>query len=112
MLSSQTPPTGQLRRNTLLSFPAPTVVQVVRRRYGSGLIGDRQSTPKPTVANGKNFTSASVVLLGGPGVAIAPRQNSPPAMTVLLTMRFFNRRSGEEGEDGEDGEDGKNGKDG
>ena len=107
MLSSQTPPTGQLRRNTLLSFPAPNVAQAVRRRYEFGSIGDRQSTLKPTVANGKNFTSASVVVLGGPGVAIAPPQNSLPAMTVVLMMRFFNRKSGENGEDGEDRGDGE-----
>jgi hypothetical protein len=36
----------------------------------SGLIADRQYTPSSTAASGKNFTAASAVACGGPGVTI------------------------------------------
>ncbi len=53
-----------------MSFAVPSAALAVRMPLRSGLIADRQYTPSSTAASGKNFTAASAVACGGPGVTI------------------------------------------
>ena len=56
-----------MRISFVVPIAAPPAVKL--KRYGS--IGDPPSTLKTDVANGRNSTAASAILLGGLGAAIA-----------------------------------------
>ena len=68
-------PNGLRLRFTLLRFAVPSALLAARRPTRSGLIADRQYTPSPTAASGKNFTAARVAPCGGLGVAIGLLRN-------------------------------------
>ena len=54
----------------------------------SGLIVDRQYTPSPTAASGKNFTAVSVAACGGHGVAIGLLRNLCVAMITPMRLQM------------------------
>lgn len=82
---------GLRRRFTLMSFAAPSAALAARMPLRSGLIADRQYTPSSTVASGKNFTAASAIACGGPGVTIGLLLNLCVAMNSLMTARMTDR---------------------
>jgi len=55
----------------------------------SGLIVDRQYTPSPTTASGKNFTAVGVALCGGLGVAIDLLLNLCVAMRAPMRLQMM-----------------------
>ena len=82
-------PNGLRRRFTLLSFAVPSALLAALMPMRSGLIVDRQYTPSPTVASGKNFTAAPVAACGGLGVAIGLLRNLCVAMRARMRARMM-----------------------
>ena len=72
-----------------MSFAVPSAVLAARMPMRSGLIADRQYTPSPTAASGKNFTAVSAVLCGGPGVAIGLLLNLCVAMRARMRVQMM-----------------------
>jgi len=82
---------GLRRRFTLMSFAVPSAALTARMRLRSGLIADRQYIPSSTVASGKNFTDASAIACGGPGVTIGLFLNLYVVIRARMTARMTAR---------------------